>query len=93
MEKVSKDKNRVTVTEYTISQIDSDGEIFDVLDHKDTKAEAIEAAKRYVGDEVLAVVVEKVVTRHPMHLHRDPRTWDVVFTIGDENALRAGDWI
>ena len=92
MEKVSKNKNRVIITEYIISQIDKDGEIVDVLDHKDKKPEAIESAKHYVCDKVLAVVVEKVVTRYPMHLHNEPRTWDVVFTIGDETALKNGNW-
>jgi hypothetical protein len=50
-------------------------------------------AKRIVGDDVLAVVVEKVVTRHPMHLYGDPQTHDVVFTIGNQQALSAGDWL
>jgi len=93
MDKVSKNKNRVKVTEYTISQIDQDGEIVNVLGCKEKKLEAIDAAKSYVSNKVLAVVVEKVITRYPMHLHNDPRTWDVVFTIGNEAALKRGDWI
>jgi hypothetical protein len=91
--KISKNKNRVTITEYQVSEIDIDGEIENVSGSVETKDEAIELAKRIVGDDVLAVVVEKVVTRHPMHLYNDPQTYDVIFTIGDQQALLAGDWV
>lgn len=91
--KISKNQNRITITEYQVSEIDIDGEIDNISGSKETKKEAIELAKRIVGDDVLAVVVEKVVTRHPMHLYSDPQTHDVVFTIGDQQALSAGDWV
>jgi hypothetical protein len=79
-------------TEYEIRSIDIFGDAIDV-DHYQTKSEALEQSKTFelTGErEVKAIVVEKHTRYYPFG--RKPDDYTVLFTRGDEAALKAGSW-
>ena len=85
-EKISKDGNRVTITEFECREIDQYGDAQNV-DHFDTKAEAIVAAERYIAGGGVAAAVEKHVSRYPMFLCANPSVYKTVATFGSKKAL------
>jgi hypothetical protein len=89
-QKIHKGGNRVTITEYSISEIDEFGDIQDV-DHAETEERAIE--KAHAASDWDAVVVEKVVRRHPAREFDRPVSFTTIYTAGNRDALIAGGWI
>lgn len=91
-DKVSKDGNRLVVTEYETRTIDQYGDVENVC-HWASKAEAIAYARKLVDDSsALAVVVEKHISRRPAFLFNEPDTYRTVATFGNVQALEAGGW-
>jgi NADH dehydrogenase FAD-containing subunit len=85
-----KDKNRCTITEWAVATVDEFGDIIDVNNY-DTPAEAQAAFDREA--DAVAVVLEKRLTRYPMHRFREPRKFTVLATKGDAAALAEGGWV
>lgn len=90
-ERVSKDGNRVTITQFEVRELNADGDAIDVS-HYETKTEALAAALRLIESGSLAVGVEKHVSRHPAHLAAEPDTYTTLAVFGDRDALEAGGW-
>lgn len=99
-EKVWKDGNRVTITEYEVRWLDANGEPIEV-EHFETPEEAIKEVEKADfkqesechSEPILAAVVEKHVSKWPSHRFKDPNIYTTIFTKGDESALKAGSWI
>lgn len=92
-ERVSKNGNRVTVTEYEVREINIDGDAINV-DHHDTKSAALKQADAYhfaPGGVVVAVVVEKHVSKYPHH--GEPDQFTTLYSNGSRDALVAGGWL
>jgi hypothetical protein len=88
--KVSRNGNRVRITEYEVREITADGDAVDVH-HFDTKDEAKREAARYAQalpvNEVVAVAVEKHVSKHPHNGEAD--VYETLATYGSPDALSA----
>ncbi len=77
-------------TEYEVRTINVDGDAMDV-NHYGTKTGALEDAAKYeLLGEVKAIVVEKHTSYYPFGQRPDDYT--ILFTRGDEAALKAGGW-
>jgi hypothetical protein len=88
-QRITHDGSGVTITEFDLRYLNADGESVDV-DHFETKLEAIRAARKYAfGEEVVALVVEKHVSKHPAHWHDQPRAYTTVLELGNADALAA----
>lgn len=94
--KISKDSHKVINIEFETRQIDINGDSFDVS-HYETKEEAIKYAEEILREnnhgDCVAVVVEKHISKYPKHLFNEPDKYSIIFTKGDEKALKLGDWI
>jgi hypothetical protein len=93
MEKISKDKTRLTVTEYELRWLDLYGDSQDVI-HCETEAEAREYVRRDAfATGIAAWVIEKHVTRYPAYLFADASVYTKIGSGGDLESLHMGGWI
>jgi len=98
-DRISKDGNRITATEFEVRPLNADGDSEDVL-HYPTQATAMAEAKAllaigyYQTEEtpIKAVAVEKHVSRRPAHLHSEPDTFTTLAVMGDKAALEMWGW-
>jgi hypothetical protein len=95
--KISKDKNRLTVTEYDVRPIDENGDVIDPVPCRSfaearAVAEEIEKFGKHGGVSVAALVIEKHVARYPAHLFAEGDTYTLLEARGNRSALVAGGW-
>lgn len=88
-QRISKDGNRVTMTEWEVRTLDQYGDALDVT-HWPNEA----MARAYVVTLASSAwVIEKHTSRRPAHLFANPDVYVTVAKGGDESALRDGGWI
>ena len=91
-ERVYKDGCRIAITEYEIRSIDRWGDAQNV-DHCETKVEALKTlAKFEPSGDIVAMVIEKHVSRRPSHMFDEPDTYTKIANVGNAEALHAGGW-
>lgn len=86
-------------TEYDVRQLNIWGDAQDI-NFYETKEEAIKEARKIRSaepaenpdDRIVAVVVEKHVTKMPAHLFGDPNVYTPLLVIGDKQALSEWGW-
>jgi hypothetical protein len=86
-----KDGCRSSLTEYEVREIDQYGDCQDI-DHHDTQAEAMQRAKAKIAAGVLAVAVERHISRRPAHMFGEPDTFTTLAVMGDKAALELWGW-
>jgi hypothetical protein len=85
--------NTTQLTEYEVRYLDCHGDVIDVC-HYQTRAEATRDAKTVeFENEIKAVVLEKHTTYFACLAHDRSDKYTRLLTLGDQNALKEGNWI
>lgn len=89
--KLWKDKNRMTITQYEVREIDEYGDALHV-NLFDSESKALDEARKLLANGVIAVAIEKHVSKYPAFRFSDPETFTTIAVMGDKAALELWGW-